>query len=43
VREGGFVYLESARDAPVEMPWPAWEVVKETVMGEVRIRLLKKI
>jgi 16S rRNA (guanine966-N2)-methyltransferase len=43
VREGGFVYLESARDTPVDIPGPAWEVAKETVMGEVRIRLLKKI
>jgi 16S rRNA (guanine966-N2)-methyltransferase len=43
VREGGFVYLETARDAPVDVPGAAWEVAREAVMGEVRVRLLKKI
>ena len=43
VRKGGFVYLETARDEPVGMPGPGWEMVKESVMGEVRFRLLKKV
>jgi 16S rRNA (guanine966-N2)-methyltransferase len=41
VRKGGFVYLETARDEPVGVPGPAWEMLKETVMGEVRYRLLR--
>jgi 16S rRNA (guanine966-N2)-methyltransferase len=42
VRQGGLVYLETARDEPVGLPGPGWETVKESVMGEVRYRLLKK-
>jgi 16S rRNA (guanine966-N2)-methyltransferase len=43
VRNGGFVYLETARDARFDLPGPAWEVSRETIMGDVQIRLLKKI
>ena len=43
VRDGGMVYVETARDTPVNVPGTGWEVAKESVMGEVRIRLLKKV
>ena len=40
---GGFVYLETARDAPAIVPGPGWETARETTMGDVRLLLLKKI
>lgn len=39
---GGLVYLESRRSDAVPAP-PGWETVREKVLGEVRMRLLKKI
>jgi len=42
VRKGGFVYLETALDAPAPAPGPDWEIAREQVMGDVRMRLLKK-
>ena len=43
MRDGGLVYVETARDAPPPTPGSGWDVIKESVMGEVRIRLLKKV
>jgi 16S rRNA (guanine966-N2)-methyltransferase len=43
VREGGFVYVETALDSPGLAPGPDWEIAREQVMGDVRMRLLKKI
>jgi 16S rRNA (guanine(966)-N(2))-methyltransferase RsmD len=43
VRKGGFVYLETASESPAPAPGPAWEMAREQVMGDVRMRLLKKI
>ncbi|NNJ65897.1 MAG: 16S rRNA (guanine(966)-N(2))-methyltransferase RsmD [Xanthomonadales bacterium] len=43
VKTGGLVYLETAReDDPVGTEID-WEVLKEKVLGEVRMQLLKKI
>jgi 16S rRNA (guanine966-N2)-methyltransferase len=42
VEPGGLVYLETARDEhPVHVGMD-WEVLKEKVLGEVRMQLLKK-
>ena len=41
--EGGLVYLETARQAKDFEPGPAWDVVKDKTLGEVRMRLLKKL
>ena len=43
IRTGGFVYLETARDAPVIVAGPDWEIAREKTVGEVRLLLLKKI
>jgi 16S rRNA (guanine966-N2)-methyltransferase len=43
IRPGGFVYVETARDAPDIVPGPGWESVREKTMGDVRLLLLKKI
>jgi 16S rRNA (guanine(966)-N(2))-methyltransferase RsmD len=43
VRQGGFVYLETALDSPALAPGPGWEISREQVMGDVRMRVLKKI
>jgi 16S rRNA (guanine966-N2)-methyltransferase len=43
MREGGFVYLETAHDSPALAPGPDWEILREQVRGDVRMRLLKKI
>jgi 16S rRNA (guanine966-N2)-methyltransferase len=43
IRTGGFVYIESARDAPVIVAGPGWETTREKTVGEVRMLLLKKI
>jgi 16S rRNA (guanine966-N2)-methyltransferase len=43
IRTGGFVYLETARDAPVMVAGPGWETAREKTVGEVRLLLLKKI
>lgn len=42
MREGGLVYIEIARQAAAEPPGRGWEVAKESVLGEVRMQLLKK-
>ncbi|NNK52260.1 MAG: 16S rRNA (guanine(966)-N(2))-methyltransferase RsmD [Xanthomonadales bacterium] len=42
IRSGGFVYIELARDTPAHAPGPEWEIVREKVIGEVRMQLLKK-
>jgi len=42
VSPGGFVYLETAREAPAHAPGPGWEIAREKTLGEVRIQLLKK-
>lgn len=36
------VYLETAREAASATPGADWETVKESVVGDVRMRLLKK-
>jgi 16S rRNA (guanine966-N2)-methyltransferase len=38
---GGLAYLETARQLDF-MPGKAWEVIKDKVLGEVHMRLLKK-
>ena len=43
IRTGGFVYLETARDAPLIVAGPGWETAREKTVGEVRLLLLKKI
>jgi 16S rRNA (guanine966-N2)-methyltransferase len=43
VNSGGYVYVESAREAVAIVPAPGWEVVKEKMLGEVRMQLLKKV
>jgi 16S rRNA (guanine966-N2)-methyltransferase len=42
IHSGGFVYVESARAAPLPSSAPGWEVAKEKLLGEVRMLLLKK-
>jgi len=42
LKSGGLVYVESARQSPVFAPGPAWEIVREKTMGDVRLSLLKK-
>jgi len=43
VSPGGFVYIETAREAPAIKPVSGWEIMKETTLGEVRMQLLKKV
>jgi 16S rRNA (guanine966-N2)-methyltransferase len=43
VREGGMVYLETAREMPSPVPPPGWEITREKILGEVRMQLLKKV
>lgn len=43
VSPGGFAYVETAREAPANVPIPGWEIVKEKTLGEVRMQLLKKV
>jgi 16S rRNA (guanine966-N2)-methyltransferase len=43
VREGGLVYIETAREAASAAPQPGWEIVREKLLGEVRMQLLKKV
>ena len=40
---GGFAYVETDRETPAIAPTPDWEIMKEKVLGEVRMQLLKKI
>ncbi len=41
--QDALVYLETARQAVDFLPGPGWETVKEKSLGEVKMRLLKKI
>ena len=43
VSPGGFVYIETAREAPAITPARGWEIAKEKTLGEVRMQLLKKV
>lgn len=43
VNPGGFVYLETAWDAPAIIAGPGWEIAREKTVGEVRLLLLKKV
>ena len=43
ISPGGFIYIETAREAPAIAPAPGWEIVKEKTLGEVRMQLLKKV
>ena len=43
VAEGGLVYLETARQGTYFEPGAAWESVREKAVGDVFMRLLKKI
>ena len=40
--ESGFVYLEVPRQGVESMPGAGWEVLKEKLIGDVRMLLLKK-
>ena len=42
LKDEGLVYLETARDAPVLAAESGWEIIKEKLLGEVRMQLLKK-
>jgi len=42
IRPGGFIYVETAREAPLPSPAPGWEITREKLLGEVRMLLLKK-
>lgn len=43
IRTGGFIYLETGRDAAVIAAGPGWETAREKAVGEVRLTLLKKV
>ena len=43
LRPGGLVYLETARTEPVAVPVSQWELLREKQLGEVQMRLLRKI
>ncbi len=43
IKPGGFIYIETARDAAGIIAGPAWEVTREKTVGEVRLLLLKKL
>jgi 16S rRNA (guanine966-N2)-methyltransferase len=43
VKKGGLVYLETPREIPPPVPPPGWEIVREKLLGEVRLQLLKII
>ena len=42
IRSGGFVYIETAREASAIVAGPGWETAREKTLGEVRLVLLKK-
>jgi 16S rRNA (guanine966-N2)-methyltransferase len=42
MRPGGHVYVETAKSASVPLPGPEWQMVREKVLGEVRMVLMKK-
>ncbi|MDH3788988.1 MAG: 16S rRNA (guanine(966)-N(2))-methyltransferase RsmD [Xanthomonadales bacterium] len=39
---GALIYLETAWETPPLVPPPAWEIIREKRLGEVRMQLLKK-
>ncbi|MEE8494864.1 MAG: 16S rRNA (guanine(966)-N(2))-methyltransferase RsmD [Xanthomonadales bacterium] len=43
IRTGGFIYLETARDATAIVPGRGWEIARKKTMGDVSLLLLKKI
>jgi 16S rRNA G966 N2-methylase RsmD len=43
VKKGGLVYLETPREIPPPALPPGWETVREKLLGEVRMQLLKII
>jgi 16S rRNA (guanine966-N2)-methyltransferase len=43
VRPGGLVYVETARNAPPTHPGLGWEILREQVLGEVRMLLLRRL
>jgi len=43
VREGGRVYIETAREMSPLALLPGWEIIREKLLGEVRMQLLKKV
>jgi len=43
LKHGGHAYVETAATASVPMPGPGWELVREKVLGEVKMLLLKKV
>ncbi len=42
IRPGGYIYIETSRDASVPAPGEGWETAREKTMGDVRLLLLKK-
>ena len=42
LRNESLVYLETARDAPLLAAESGWEIIKEKLLGDVRMQLLKK-
>ena len=42
LREGGLVYVETASRDGGFQPGPEWETIREKVVGEVRMRLIKR-
>jgi 16S rRNA (guanine966-N2)-methyltransferase len=42
LRPGGVVYLESARTAPTVVLAPGWQILKDQVLGEVQMQLLRR-
>ena len=43
IRPGGFVYIETSRNAPAFHPGLGWDIAKEKTLGQVRMLLLKNI
>jgi 16S rRNA (guanine966-N2)-methyltransferase len=41
--ENGLVYVESDLREQLEIPGPGWRIQRETALGDVKMRLLKKI
>ena len=43
VKPGGLVYVETAKSGAGQIAASGWEMVREKVLGEVRMQLLKKV
>ena len=43
IRPGGFVYIETSRNAPAFHPGLGWDIANEKTLGQVRMLLLKNI